>query len=399
MATARAQALLRKPGQPVHPTFLEVFFDLVFVFALTRMTQRLVEELTSERRILVTEAGQTLILLLATYMVWLVTTLITNLYDPTRPEIQLVTAAAMLGALLMAVAVPEAFEERSLFFALSYVSIHLVQGLFFVPALRGHPAQRRAVRVFVWFSISAVPWVVGALDGDVARAVLWTLAIALDYTGVALRQPTPMLGRQPASEMTIDPEHLSERFRLFFTIALGELILALGSTYSQSAFTAASTVAFVASFATTALLWRIYVHRAGELLPAAIATAREPARLAAVSVPAHVLMLAGIIAVSAGIELVIAQPLGRIDPALVVFMLGGPVLYLGGRAIFEYIVFSRVSPSRWYGITTLVVISPGLRFAPPLVSAIAPAAVLTGVAITDTIRGRGSPDEPPSPPG
>jgi low temperature requirement protein LtrA len=398
VATRRAEALLRKRRQPLRPTSWEIFFDLVYVFALTRMTQRLVEELTSERRVLRTEAGESLILLLATYMVWLVTTLTTNLFDPQRPEIQLLAAAALLGALLMGVAIPQAFEQRSLLFAGSYVSIHLVQGLFFVPALRGHPVQRRALRMLVWSSISAVPWIAGALLGNGVRGVLWTLAIAVDYAGVAFGQPTPKLGRQPESEMSIDPEHLSERFRLFFTIALGELILALGATYSRGDLSAGSTVAFVASFATAALLWRIYIYRAGELLPAAIAGAREPAHLAGFTVPAHVLMLAGIIGISAGTELVIQHPFGSTDPAWIVFMLGGPLVFLAGRSIFEYVVFSRVSPSRLFGMLALVALAPAMRVLPPLGTAVAPALVLTAVAVADTMRAREHPNEPPAPP-
>jgi low temperature requirement protein LtrA len=398
MAIGRAEALLRKPGQTARPTFLEIFFDLVFVFALTRITQRLVEDLTTERRIILSEAGQTLVLLLATYMVWLATALITDLYDPQRPEIQLLVAAAMFGALLMAVALPEAFGERSLLFAGAYVGIHLVRGLFFVPALRGHPAQLRAIRVFFWFCLSAVPWIAGALVGPEARGVLWTVAIALDYAGFALRQPTPKLGPQPAAGMSVEPEHLSERYRLFFTIALGELILAIGGAYSQGALTTGSTVAFVASFATTALLWRIYIYRAGELLPAAIAAAREPARLATLSAPAHLLMLAGIVAISAGMELVIEHPFGSTDPAWIAFMFGGALLFLAGRAVFEYSVFGRVSRSRVFGIVTLAVLAPAMKLAPPLVIALVPALVLTGVAVSDTIRGRGRPEEPPAPP-
>jgi low temperature requirement protein LtrA len=331
-------------------------------------------------------------------MVWLATALLTDLYDPQRPEIQMLVAAAMFGALLMAVAVPEAFGERSLLFAGAYVAIHLVRGLFFVPALHGHPAQLRAIRVFFWFCLSAVPWIAGALVGPAGRGVLWTLAIALDYAGFALRQPTPRLGRQPMSGMAVEPEHISERYRLFFTIALGELILSIGGAYSQGDLTTGSTVAFVASFATTALLWRIYIYRAGELLPAAIAAAREPARLATLSAPAHLLMLAGIVAISAGMELVIQHPFGSTDPAWIAFMFGGALLFLAGRAIFEFSVFGRVSRSRVFGIATLAVLAPAMKLAPPLATAVVPALVLAGVAVSDTLRGRGNPDERPSPP-
>jgi low temperature requirement protein LtrA len=399
MATSRAAALLRKPGQPQRATFLELFFDLVFVFALSRVSQRLVEDLTSQRRIVLTEAGQTLLLLLAVYVVWFATASITDLYDPQRPEIQLLIVATMFGSLVMAVALPAAFSDRGLVFAGAYVAIHLGRGLFFVPLLRRHPAQRRAVRVLFWFAVSAVLWIAGALFPEsVARGVLWTLAIGVDYTGVALRWPTPGLGRAPRSELPVVAEHLAERYRQFFTIALGELILVTGVAYSGGGFGAGPTAAFVVAFATTVLLWRIYIYRAGQLLPAAIAGASEPGRLVGLSTPAHLLMVAGIAVIAAGIELVITHPLGHTDPAWIAVILGGPALFLAGRALFEYAVFARVSWDRPIGVLVLAVVSPAMILVPPLVVAIAAALVLAGVAVSDAARARGGPPEPPTPP-
>jgi hypothetical protein len=101
--TSGAQ-LLRKPGQPRQVTFLELFFDLVFIFALTRVSQRLVEDITSERHIVLTEAAQTLLVLLAIWAVWTATTLITDLYDPDHPQIQFLVVATMFASLVMAIA-------------------------------------------------------------------------------------------------------------------------------------------------------------------------------------------------------------------------------------------------------------------------------------------------------
>jgi low temperature requirement protein LtrA len=224
------------------------------------------------------------------------------------------------------------------------------------------------------------------------------LALAVDYTGGNLGQPVPGLGRTREPELPVVAEHLSERYRLFFIIALGELILVTGVTFSRGSFELGSTAAFVVSFVTTALLWRIYIYRAGELLPGAIAGAREPARLAALSSPAHLLMVIGIVAIAAGIELVIEQPFGHIDPAWIAVTLGGPALFLAGRAIFEYAVFGRVSRSRLIGVLILVVISPAMVLVPPLAVAIAPAVVLVGIAVSDAARSRGRPPEQPAPP-
>jgi low temperature requirement protein LtrA len=395
MRTGGAAELLRKPGQPQRATFLELFFDLVFIYALNRVSQRLVEDITSQRRIVLTEAGQTLVVLLAVWLVWTATAIITDLYDPEAPQIQSLVVATMFASLVMAVAVPAAFGRRGLLFAGAYVAIHVGRGLYLVPALRGHEAQRRAARVLFWFSVSAVPWIVGALFPEsVTRGVLWTVAIALDYAALVLRLPTPGLGRPPMTELPVTAEHLSERYRQFFIIALGELIIVSSATFSGTDLKPRSAAAFVVSFVTTVLFWRIYIFTAGGVLHAAIASARLPGRLALTLSLAHLLMVAGIVATSAGFELVIAHPFGRTDGASAAVILGGPALFLFGRAVFEYAVFSRVSASRPIAAVVLVAATPAVLRMPPLTVASAALLVLIAVTAIDAARTRRHPRQP-----
>jgi low temperature requirement protein LtrA len=397
MTTSGGARLLRKPGQGERATFLELFFDLVFIFALTRISDRLVTDITTERRVVLTEAGKTLLILLAFWLVWFVTALITDLYDPEQTRIQLLIVATMLASLAMAVAVPGAFAARGLLFAGAYVAIHIGRGLFLVPALRGHPAQRRAAWVLFWFAVSAVPWIGGALfPAGVARGVLWTLAIMLDYAAQVFRLPAPRLGRPSLEQFPIVAEHLSERYRQFFIIALGELILVIGITFSSNELSASRAAAFVTAFATTGLLWRIYLYRAGELLPAVIAGARQPSRLAQWVSMAHLLMVIGIVAISAGFELVIRHPLGHTDAAWAAVILGGPALYLVGRGLFEYGLFGRVSRSRLIGAVALVAWAVVAVHTPPLTVAVAAVVVLLGVSIADAVRTRARPPEMPA---
>jgi low temperature requirement protein LtrA len=392
--TSGAQ-LLRKPGQPRQATFLELFFDLVFIFALTRVSQRLVKDITTQRHVVLTEAGQTLLVLLAIWAVWTATTLITDLYDPDQLGIQLLVVATMFASLVMSVAVPEAFGRRGMVFAGAYVAIHLGRGLYLVPALRGHAVQRRAIRVLFWVGVSTVPWIAGALFPEsVTRGALWTLAIAIDYGALFLRLPVPRLGRPPESELPVVAEHLSERYRQFFIIALGELILVTGIEASRADLRPVGAAAFVVSFATTVQLWRIYIYRAGERLPSAIATARLPGRLAVWLSGVHLLMVIGIVAISAGFELVIRHPTGHTDAAWAAVILGGPAVFLVGRGAFEYAVFHRWSLSRVVGMAILVAPAPALIRLPPLISASAGAVVLIGVAVADGISGRAPRPQP-----
>jgi low temperature requirement protein LtrA len=398
MTASRAAKLLRKPEQPQRTTFLELFFDLVFVFALSRISQRLLEALTSQWPMALSKAGQTMLLLLALMMVWFATAWITDLYDPQRPEIQVLVVATMFGTLVIAVALPEAFGDQGLLFAGAYVAIHIGRGLFLIPFLQGHEAQRRAAGVLLWFTASAVPWIIGAMSPEsLARGVLWAMALAAEYTGALLLYPAPWRGRAPTAKWPVAAEYVSERYRQFFIIALGELILVIGATYSGNRF-GNSAAAFVVSFAITALLWRIYIYRAGELLPAAIAAAQEPSRLVRSALLAHLFMVAGIVAAAAGYELVIKHPSGHTDPAWIAVILGGPALFLAGRALFDRAVFTRIPASRAIGALVLAATAPAMMLLPPLAAAIAAGLILAGVATPDALRTKGRPPELPSPP-
>jgi low temperature requirement protein LtrA len=394
MTTSRAGGLLRRPGDPKQATFLELFFDLVFVVALTQLSFALMQDLTWRG------AFQALVLLLTLWRVWFGTAWITDRFDPQRPAIQLVVIASLVGSLVIAVALPDAFGRQGLVFAGAYVAVSIGRMLFFVIALRGSGLDLRHVarRLLFWYGVSAVPWIAGALSHGTARGALWTLAVAVDYTGAFLRYPTPGLGRTPASVLPNVAEHVSERYRQFFIIALGELILVIGLALRGTGFAPDRTAAFLVSIATTVLLWRIYIYRAGELLDEAIAAAPDPTRLALWTSYAHLVMVAGIVVTAVGDELVIAHPFGHTQPAWITIILGGPALFFAGRAIFEYQVFSRVSRDRPIGLLVLVALTPAVLHVPPLIVALAAATVLTAVAVADAFRAKGRPPEAPSPP-
>jgi len=393
MTTSGAAELLRRPGEPQRAAFLELFFDLVFVFALATLSQELIERLGWSG------GFQTLVLLLALWWVWSLTAGITDRFGPQRLAIQLMVIATMLGSLVMGAALPEAFGGQGLVFAGVYVGIQISRSLFLVLALRGHEVHRTGARVLFWFGVSAVPWLAGALAQGASRGALWTLAVAVDYTAGGLRYPTPGFGRAPTSEWPVVAEHIAERYRQFFIIALGELILITGFTFTRSGFAAGRTAAVVVSFAITVLLWRIYIYRAGELLGAAITGAPDPLRLSLPASYAHLVMVASIVATAAGAEVVIAHPFGHTQPAWIAVILGGPALFLAGRALFEYAVFARVSRDRPIGLLVLVALAPAMLLVPPLLVALAAAVVLAGVAGSDAARARGRPPEQPSPPG
>ncbi|GAB3066483.1 low temperature requirement protein A [Micromonospora schwarzwaldensis] len=388
-----AVGLGRRAGGPQRATLLELFLDLVFVAALALISQKLAADLT------LAGAFETLVLMAAVWWVWSITALTTDLYLPHRPPIYLMTVSVMFGTMLMAVALPAAFTRDAMVFAGAYVAIHLGRSLILVPALRSQQARRHAGRFLFWFSVSAVPWLAGAAMAGPARGALWMAALTLDYGAAWLRYPTPWLGRVPRSQYGLAAEHLAERYQQFFTLALGDLILVTSLTYAGNGFTLDQTIAFTVAFATTVLLWRIYVQRAGALLQSSIESSRDPGRLVRSAPYTHLIMVAGVAVTSAGAEAVIHHPTGNSGPGLIGVVLGGPALFMAGRARFEYEVFSRVSPSRLVALLVLAAAAPALVLAhgPPLGAAIIATLVLAGIATADIVRAHGRPPEPPSP--
>ncbi|TDC35951.1 low temperature requirement protein A [Micromonospora sp. 15K316] len=389
--TSGAAALLRRPEEP-RAAFLELFFDLVFVFTLAALAAGLARNLSWRG------AFHTLVLLLALWLVWTATSGLTDRLDPQHPVVQLLVLATMFGTLVMAAAAPKAFDGRGFFFAGTWIATQIGPALLVVVLLRGHEASRAFVRVLFWHCVAAVPLIVGAFT-HVARDVLWASAVGLECAALALGLPTPRLGRAyMRPEFAISGEHLAERYRQLFIVGLGELILVTGLTFSGSEFGSGRIAAVVVAFATTALLWRIYIHRAGSLLAVAIGAASDPVRASIWALYSHLLMVAGIVPSAIAVELVIAHPFGDVQPAWIAVILGGPTLFLAGRGMFEYAVFGRVSRNRVIGAILLVAGSPAMMFLPPLLVAVVPALVLAWIAVSDGVRARGRPPELPAPP-
>ncbi|MFG1955735.1 low temperature requirement protein A [Micromonospora sp. NPDC048830] len=383
---------LRAPEHPQQATFLELFFDLAYIFAFTRISGRLVDNLD------LINAAQTLVLLLAIFWVWTFTAWSTNFFNPERVQIQLLVIASMFGTVVLTIAVPGAFEARGLLFAGTYLLIHLGRSLTLRYLLRGHELQHVPYLVLSWFGLSAVPWILGAFAPSPVRLALWALAIAIDYLGGILLWATPKLGRMRESQWAFAPEHLAERYRQFFNISLGETILVLGATFIAAKATFLRTGALIVAFATAALIWRIYFHQAAHTLADTLKSSNQPNRLGRAAANAHLIMVAGVVVTSVGYRAVIDQPNGHTPISWLLVILGGPALFLAGRARFEYTVYAGVSPTRPIGVLVLGALVAPLLLAPPLVAAAAVVVVLTGIALADALRARHRPPAHPSPP-
>jgi low temperature requirement protein LtrA len=373
-----ASAVLRErtPDQAPPVTSVELFFDLVYVFAVTQLSQHLLHDLTARG------ALETLVLFLAVWWAWNYTAWATNWIDPDRPPVRVLMLALMLISLVMSAKIPRAFEDEALGFAAAYVAIQVVRSGFMVFALRGQRMARNYAQLLAWSCIAGVAWIVGAfLHGD-ARLLTWIAALALDYGAPLHGFALPILGRTPTRAWTLAGGHLAERNRLVVLIALGESILALGKTFSELDARASLVIAFVAGFVLIASLWWVYFVRYAEEAALEITRSVDPTRMARAGYAyAHAIMVAGVIVVAVAIERTMVEPSGDTSTATATVILGGPALYLAGNALFSFALTRRTPQSRLVGIVLLAALVPLATVVEPLVLSITATLVVLTLAL------------------
>ena len=323
-------------------TPLELFFDLVFVFAVTQLSHLLLEHLTPRG------AAQTLLLLVAIWWSWIYTAWLTNWFDPDRRPVRALLLGMMLVSLLMSAALPQAFGANGLLFAGAYVVMQVGRSLFAVAALESDPGLRRTFqRILAWAAGAAVLWLAGGVATGVAREALWLGAVAVELAAPAAGYPVPGLGRSVTTDWSISGGHLAERCQLFLIIALGESVLVTGSTLAGLTVDPPTAAAFVVAFLGSVAFWWLYFDRSAESAAGVIERSADPGRLGRSAYTyLHLPMVAGIIVAAVGDELSIAHPGGPMTAPTAATLLGGPALFLLGHLLFKRAVFGTPSPSR-----------------------------------------------------
>ncbi|TDD85275.1 low temperature requirement protein A [Actinomadura darangshiensis] len=379
----RVTALLReRGGAGARVTFFELFFDLVFVFAITQLSHLLLHHLTPRG------AGETLLLLLAVWWAWMYTCWTTNWFDPDHPAIRLMLVGVMVAGLFMAAMVPGAFGDKGMWFAVAYVAVQVGRTTFVVACTWGHELGRTFQRVLFWQVVSAVLWIGGALvhDHD-ARAGLWLLAIALEYLAPWHGYRTPLLGRSSTAEWTIDGGHMAERCQLFLIIALGETVLVTGAALGGHTPSAAVAAGFVSAFVGTVALWWIYFDHTAEAAAERIAASADPGRLGRSAYTfIHIVMVAGIVVGAVADEMVMVHPGGHLADGFIAVAVGGPALFIAGHALFKRAVFGGFTRARMVALLGLAVLAAAATSAhglTPLAVHACAAAVVVALALWD----------------
>jgi low temperature requirement protein LtrA len=357
--------------------FVELFFDLVFVFAITQLSHHLLAHLT------VAGLVQTTLLFMAIWWVWIYTTWVTNWLDPDRTSVRLLLFALMLAGLVLSTSIPDAFGSKGLAFAGAYVCMQLGRTLFMLWALKGNNEgnYRNFQRIGCWLALSAIFWIWGGLAEGDTRFTLWVVALAIEYVSPSVRFWTPGLGASTTSDWDVEGGHLSERCGLFVIIALGESILVTGSTFGKLPWTPATIAAFVVAFIGSVAMWWVYFNVGAERGSRHISESSDPGRLARLAYTyLHLLLVAGIIVVAVGDELVLAHPEGHTHAKTAAVLIGGPALYLLGNMLFKPVSAKRLPLSHQVGLGLLVLLIPVAHSLSPLLLSGATTLVLAVVA-------------------
>jgi low temperature requirement protein LtrA len=383
---ARSRHLRARHGEAEQRTTnLELFFDLVFVFAITQLSHHLLQHLDW------TGAAQTGFLLLIVWWAWIYTTWMTNWFDPDSVTVRGVLIGVMGASMVMAIAIPDAFGDRAALFAGAYVALQVGRNLFNVWATRRDDSNlmRTFQRILAWSLASGAFWIAGALAPEDARIALWIVALAIDYGGPAALYWTPGLGRSAYDDWQIDGAQFAERFQLFVIISLGETIVVTGATASEKVLDVGVVAAMIVAFLGTAALWWIYFDYVAGLSQRHLSDASDRGRLARNGFTyGHIPIVAGIIVAAVGDEVVIAHPTEHLHAAELAAVAGGPALYLLGHAAFRWSMVRSVGWSRLVGAAVIVAIGAAGLALPAIGVAGAIVVVLAGLAAWPRIRRR-----------
>lgn len=370
---------IRTGHEHARVTSVELFFDLVFVFAVTQLSHTLLAHYSG------LGALETLLLMMAVWWVWIYTSWVTNWLDPDRIPVRLMLFAVMLAGLILSSSLPKAFAGLGLVFALAHVTIQVGRTLFMIWGVRGHRAlTRNFQRILFWLCCSGVIWIAGGFAEGEWRLILWIAALAIEYAGPSLGFWTPGLGRSTTADWDVEGGHMAERCGLFVIIALGESILVTGATFSTLDWSWPVVLAFLSAFLSSIAMWWIYFNVGAERGTERITSSGDPGRLARLGYTyIHLFIIAGIIVTAVGDEFALAHPDGHADMKAAAAIAGGPLLYLIGTLLFRRVITGNLPKLQLLALAALVVIFLAAGYLSLVMLSLATTLVLGVVALAE----------------
>ena len=312
---------------------MELFFDLVFVFAVTQLSHYLLNHHT------VMGTLQTLVMFMAMWWAWIYTAWATNWLDPDRAPVRLCLILIMLLSMVLSSAIPGAFGEYGLPFCLAYVAIQVGRTAYTAWAREDFPhgPSTNMARATLYFIVSAVAWIAGGLDADpVRRLIWWAAALAIEAAGPWTFYYVPGLGRSTLQEWAISGAHMAERCSLFIIIALGEGIVVTGATFANLQPSSGAVLAFLSAFVASVAMWWIYFDVGARRGSKLIDHDDKPGLIARQAYTyGHIPIVAGIIVLAVADEQALIHPAGHLEPFFIAALIGGSFLFIGGMMIFK----------------------------------------------------------------
>jgi low temperature requirement protein LtrA len=358
-------------------TPLELFFDLVFVFAITQVTSLLADDPTWGGVL------RGMLVLVALWWAWTGYAWLTSTMDVDEGGVRLAMLASMGAMLGVALAVPGAFGDDAALFGVAYLVVRLLHIVLYSIVGRDDPDLRGAVLRFAPTAIFGASLLVlaGFVEGD-ERIAVWVVALAIDYLG-----PVVIGGGRG---WRVAPEHFAERHGLIILIALGESIIALGVGAGFELDTGVIVAAALGIIVVSALWW-LYFDVAAIFARRRLMEARgvELARLARDSYSyLHLPMIAGIVLFALGLKTTLGHAGEALETVPAVGLCGGAALYLLGHIAFLFRTTGRVFRRRTVGAIALLALVPAAVAVPALAALGLVSAVCALVVMYEALRYR-----------
>jgi low temperature requirement protein LtrA len=374
-APARAPRLTATLRQTERVTALELFFDLVFVLAITQCTALMAAEPNW------TGLAKGVLVLGVLWWSWVGYAWLTSVVDPEEGAVRLVMFAVMAALLVAALCVPDAFGNTALLFACAYGIVRFGQIALFLLASRDDPALRRSVSGLAGGTALGVGLLVAAAFTDGwAQGALWVVALLLD-----MGEPF-LFGSEG---WKLKPGHFAERHGLIIIIALGESIVAIGVGASGDV-DAGVVAAATLGVAVAAALWWLYfdvVALVAERRLSRAAVGREQNEMARDSYSyLHFPMVAGIVLLALGLKKTIAHVGEPLDLVPAVALLGGTAVYLLAHVSFRLRNLHTLNKQRLACAALLLALIPAAVELPALATLAILAAVLTALIGYEALR-------------
>jgi len=309
-----------------HASWLELFFDVVFVVAIAQLAHELVDD-HSLRGFAVFAA-----LFLPVFIAWQGFTIYADRFDTDDIVFRLAMFAAMLAIAALAVQIPDVADGESTGFVVAYVVLRSLMVALYLRSYRHVPQARPLIaRYAAGYSLGIAVWLASLAFLAPQRYVLWGIALAWEFS-------LPSLFRRYHAAIPVSVSHVPERFALFTIIVLGETIVAVALGTAGSDWARESAVAGAVGFVAAAALWWIYFGTGAGM------EMRNTVRAILVFTHFHIPVLAALTAVSAGVALGIKQAsLDQLDEGARWALAGGAALYLACLTVAQRALVRGVS--------------------------------------------------------